>query len=148
MSSNLVETLVGAVVLIVAAGFLIFAYDRSEASVAGGYVLTARFDRVDGVSVGSDVRLSGIKVGSVVGQRIDPDTYQALLTFSVKNAIQLPEDTAVVITSEGLLGGNYLSLQPGGALDMLAPGDEVSETQDAVDLIGLFNKFIYGSSDD
>ncbi len=144
MSSNLVETIVGAVVLLVAIGFLAFAYERSEASVGDGYILKARFERVDGIGIGSDVRLSGIRVGSVVAQKIDPVTFQAVLSFSVENDIRLPVDTAVLITSEGLLGGNYLSIQPGGLEEVLRPGDEIEETQDAVDLIGLLNKFIYG----
>jgi len=147
MSNTVVETLVGAIVLVVATGFLAFAYDRGQGGSTSGYLLDARFERVDGVSIGSDVRLSGIRIGSVVGQRIDPDTFQAVLTFSVADDILLPADTAVVITAEGLLGGNYLAIQPGGMEETLAPGDEVEETQDAVDLIGLFNKFIYGGDD-
>lgn len=148
MSSNIMETLVGAIVLVVAAGFLVFAYDRSGSATGDGYELIARFERVDGLGVGSDVRLSGIKVGSIIDQQIDSQTYQALVRFSVNRDIELPVDTAVIITSEGLLGGNYLAVQPGGALDMLAPGDEIEETQDAVDLIGLINKFLYGNSSD
>ena len=97
--------------------------------------------------MGADVRLSGIKVGSVVDSKIDPATYQAIVRFSVTDNVKLPLDTAAAITAEGLLGGTYLSLRPGGSLENLAPGDEISETQDAVDLIGLIGKFMYGDSD-
>lgn len=146
MSSNLVESLIGALVLIIAGWFLVFAYERTDSAVSGGYTLTARFERIDGLGVGADVRLSGIKVGAIVGSELDPKTYQAIVRFSVAENVQLPMDTAAAITSEGLLGGTYLSLRPGGSLENLAPGDEIQETQDAVDLIGLIGKFMYGDS--
>ena len=88
----------------------------------------------------------GIKVGSIVASELDPKTYQAIVRFSVTDEVKLPLDTAAAITSEGLLGGTYLSLRPGGSLENLAPGDEIQETQDAVDLIGLIGKFMYGDS--
>ncbi|WP_374764586.1 outer membrane lipid asymmetry maintenance protein MlaD [Yunchengibacter salinarum] len=146
MSSNLIESVIGALVLVVAGWFLVFAYDQSEASVGNGYTLQARFDKIDGLTMGGDVRLSGIKVGTVVDQRIDPKTYQAVVTFSVRNGIDLPTDTAVAVTSESLLGGKYLAVIPGGMPDMLAPGDEISETQDSVDLMGLIGKFMVSDS--
>jgi phospholipid/cholesterol/gamma-HCH transport system substrate-binding protein len=147
MSSNLVESLIGALVLIIAGWFLVFAYERTDGAVSGGYTLSARFERIDGLGVGADVRLSGIKVGAIVASELDPQTYQAIVRFSVAENVKLPMDTAAAITSEGLLGGTYLSLRPGGSLENLAPGDEIQETQDAVDLIGLIGKFMYGDSD-
>ncbi|WP_262691774.1 outer membrane lipid asymmetry maintenance protein MlaD [Kordiimonas aestuarii] len=147
MSSNLVESLIGALVLVIAGWFLVFAYERTDGAVSSGYTLQARFDRIDGLGVGADVRLSGIKVGSIVNSELDPKTYQAIVHFSVAEHVKLPLDTAAAITSEGLLGGTYLSLRPGGSLENLEPGDEISETQDAVDLIGLIGKFMYGDSD-
>ena len=148
MSNNMFESLIGAIVLLVAGWFLVFAYERGEASVAQGYELVARFDRVDGLSIGSDVRLAGIKVGTITKQTLDPVSFQALVSFSVNSDYELPVDTAVAITSEGLLGGSYLAILPGGMDEMLLPGDEISETQDAVDLIGLISRFAYGSGDD
>lgn len=147
MSSNLVESLIGALVLVIAGWFLVFAYERTDGAVAGGYTLTARFERIDGLGVGADVRLSGIKVGAIVGSELDPQTYQAIVRFSVAENVKLPMDTAAAITSEGLLGGTYLSLRPGGSLENLEPGDEIQETQDAIDLLGLIGKFMYGDSD-
>ncbi len=146
MSSNLVESLIGALVLLVAGWFLVFAYERTDMGAGDGYTLTARFDRIDGIGIGSDVRMAGIKVGTVVSSELDPYTYQAVVTLSVEDEVQLPSDTAIAITAEGLLGGTYMNLLPGGMEDMLADGDEISETQDAVDLLGLIGKFIY--SDD
>ncbi|TNE62038.1 MAG: outer membrane lipid asymmetry maintenance protein MlaD [Alphaproteobacteria bacterium] len=147
MSSNLVESLIGALVLAIAGWFLVFAYDRTDGGVSGGYVLQARFDQIDGIGVGSDVRLAGIKVGTVVSSELDNKTYQAIIRFSVKSDIELPVDTAAAVSQEGLLGGKYLTLIPGGMDDMLADGDEVSETQDALDLLGLIGKFATGGSD-
>lgn len=148
MSSNLVESLIGAVVLLVAGWFLVFAYERTEMGAGGGYRLSARFDRIDGIGVGSDVRLAGIKVGTVVDSRLDPVSYQAIVTFSVSDDIELPTDTAAAITAEGLLGGTYMNLLPGGMDEVLLDGDEIEETQDAVDLLGLLNKFIYSDEGD
>ncbi|WP_308909805.1 outer membrane lipid asymmetry maintenance protein MlaD [Pseudokordiimonas caeni] len=147
MTSNWIETIVGAAVLVVAGWFLIFAYGRTEGGMTGGYELSARFNKVSGLTIGSDVRLSGIKVGAVKSQKIDPDTYQAIVTFSVTRDVTLPEDSAAAITAEGLLGGNYLALIPGGSDEMLEDGDEIAETQDAVDLMGLIGKFMYSGDD-
>lgn len=146
MSSNLVESLIGAVVLLVAGWFLVFAYERTDMASGDGYTLSARFDRIDGLGLGSDVRMAGIKVGSVVDTKLDPISFQAIITISIDRAIELPVDTAAAITSEGLLGGNYLNLLPGGMEEVLLDGDEISETQDSVDFLGLLSKFIYSDS--
>lgn len=147
MSSNLVESLIGALVLVIAGWFLVFAYERTDGAVNGGYTLVARFDQVDGIGVGSDVRLAGIKVGAVVSSELDRQTFQAVLRFSVEGGIALPVDTAAAITQEGLLGGRYLSLLPGGMEEVLADGDEIEETQSSLDLLGLIGKFATGSDD-
>lgn len=148
MSSNLVESLIGAIVLLVAGWFLVFAYEHTDMASSDGYTLLARFDRIDGLGVGSDVRMAGIKVGTIVENKLDPQTYQAIVKFSVNADVKLPIDTAAIITAEGLLGGTYMNLSPGGMEETLLDGDEVSETQDAVDLLGLIGKFIYGGGDD
>ncbi len=147
MSSNLVESLIGAIVLFVAGWFLVFAYERTAVGNASGYTLEAYFDRVDGLNVGSDVRMSGIKVGTIVKQELNPETFQAVVSFTVQSKVKLPTDTAAAITSEGLLGGSYLSLLPGGMEEYLVDGDIIEETQDAVDLVGMIGKFMYGSND-
>ncbi len=148
MSGNLVESIIGAVVLVVATWFLVFAYERTNSGSVDGYVLSARFERIDGIGVGSDVRIAGIKVGSVVESELDATSYQAIIKFSVTGDVQLPLDTAAAISSEGLLGGSYLSLLPGGDEEMLVSGDEIEETQDAIDLLGLIGKFTTGSNDE
>ncbi|RIK93145.1 MAG: outer membrane lipid asymmetry maintenance protein MlaD [Proteobacteria bacterium] len=141
MRHNLVETLMGAVVLAAAGFFLAFAYTNADIRAINGYELRARFERIDGLPLGADVRLSGIKVGSVVGQELDKNTYQAIVRLSIDPSVRLPEDTFAKITSEGLLGDSYLALSPGASDVMLEPGDEIVDTQGAVDLLGLLSKF-------
>src|SRR5690554_5154037 len=117
MQSNLVETLIGAVVVVIAGVFLFYGYTTSGMRSASGYHVKAEFDRVDGLANGSDVRLSGIKIGTVVGQRIDPDNYQAVVTLSLVPDVKIPDDSSAKITSEGLLGSNYIAVTPGGSPD-------------------------------
>ena len=144
MSRNLVETVLGAVVLAVALGFLAWAYSRSDVGDPGGYTLRARFDRVDGLETGGDVRISGIKVGQVLAQTLDPATYRAEVLFSVREGIELPTDSSAAIVSSGLLGGKYLSLVPGGDDVLLSDGGEITLTQSAVNLEDLIGRYIFG----
>ncbi len=148
MKNNLVEALIGAAVLALAAGFFLFTYTQTEFGKVAGYELSARFNRVDGLVVGSDVRMSGIRVGSVVSQSLDLDTFEAIVNISIDPTITLPTDTMAQITSEGLLGGHYLTLVPGGMDEMLEAGDEIEFTQGSVDLFGLLSKAIYSVADD
>lgn len=148
MTRNLLETLLGAVVLIVAVGFLAFAYNTSQVQQSGGYELIARFDKVDGLEPGSDVRISGIKVGTVLNQTLDPETYRAEVRFTLREDIQLPADTSAAVVSNGLLGGKYLALVPGGDIEMLEPGGEVTLTQSAVNLEDLIGHMIFSQGGD
>jgi phospholipid/cholesterol/gamma-HCH transport system substrate-binding protein len=144
MTRNLLETLLGALVLIVAIVFLGFAYSASQLGDETGYELIARFDRVDGLQRGNDVRIGGIKVGTVVAQDLDPETYRARVHFTVREDVEVPADSSVAVASDGLLGGKYLSLVPGGDIEMLEAGDEVLLTQSAINLEDLIGHFIYG----
>lgn len=145
MTSNLVETLMGAVVLIVAALFLGFAYSSTNMSPVGGYEVTAKFDRVDGLNTGSDVKISGIKVGTVLSEKLDPDTFLAVVTLSLQNNVKLPTDTVAQVSSEGLLGGNFMSLVPGSSDKNIPPGGEIKYTQAPVNLMQLLGKFIFNT---
>ena len=148
MGANIVETVIGAVVIAFATIFLVFAYQTADiGAVDGGLELTAKFDRIDGLQIGSDVRMSGIKVGTVIEQEIDPQTYLAIVTMSLRKGIAIPEDTAAKIASESLLGGNYLSLEPGGAEDMLDDGGEITFTQGSVNLMDLIGQAIFSAAD-
>ncbi len=146
MGNNIVETLIGAVVLVIAVFFVIFAYTSTGVGPTTGYELSARFTRVDGLSVGSDVRMSGIKVGTVVEQSLDRETFDALVIFNVKDDVKVPDDTAVKITSDGLLGDSYVSLEPGGSETYLAAGEELTITQGAVNLMDLIAQAVFGSA--
>jgi len=140
---SIADVLTGAVVLLVAASFLGYAVAHSGRSAASGYTLYARFEHIDGLGVGADVRLAGVKVGSVNDERIDPQSFQAVVGLSVRHDIRLPKDSAAIITSESLLGGKYLSLQPGGDEALLQPGQSITITQSSVSLEELLGKFIF-----
>lgn len=148
MNGNLVETLIGALVLLVAGFFLAFAYSSGGvgSSRVSGYELQARFNRADGLVVGGDVRLSGIKIGTVTKQALDPKTFDAIVTFTVDSRYQLPEDSAVKIASEGLLGGNFISVEPGGSNAALKPGSEIKYTQGSVNLMDLIGQAIFSAT--
>lgn len=142
---NLVEVLAGALVLLLAGGFLAYAVSNAGGggSSGGGYLLHARFDRVDGLEVGADVRVAGVKVGTVTAERIDPVTYLAWVTLRIDKAIRLPTDTSAEIATGSLLGSEYLSLSPGGSDKLLAPGQTITITQGAISLEELLGKFIF-----
>ena len=148
MAYERAEVLAGAAVLAVAIGFGIYATQgtgllRGEES----YPLQASFRSIEGISLGSDVRLAGVKVGTVTGLRLNPETFFADATISLRNDIQLPVDSAILVSSEGLLGGNFIEILPGGSPDNLGPGDEIEDTQGAVSLITLLLKFVTGGDD-
>ena len=147
MGRNLVETLMGAVVLAVAGYFMVFAYTSTNVRAVRGYEVIAKFERVDGVATGTDVKISGIKVGTLVDQRLDPETFLAVLRISLDNSVKLPEDTVAQISSEGLLGSNFVALVPGGADKIIPPGGEIKYTQAPVNLVQMLGKFIFNAAD-
>ncbi|MCB2081231.1 MAG: outer membrane lipid asymmetry maintenance protein MlaD, partial [Rickettsiales bacterium] len=136
------------VVLVVAAGFLMLVYKLGNVQSDNGYHVTAKFERVDGLVLGSDVRVSGLKVGSVTSLEIDPKTYQAVATFAIKDSISLPKDSTAEVVSEGLLGGKYVALVPGGDDTLLKEGDQIAFTQSSVNIEQLIGKFVFGSAED
>lgn len=148
MRNSVVETMMGAVVLLITVGFLYFAFSNAGVGSVGGATYYANFDKIDGLTNGGEVKISGIKVGSIVGSRLDKTTYEAVVEINIDSSIQLPEDTFAKITSEGLLGGNYLVLDPGGSDVMLENGDTIIETQGAVDLLGLLSTFAGSSAEE
>ena len=145
MAENLAEVLAGAAVLAVAAGFAVYAAQGVGLTrTADSYPLTASFRSAEGITVGSDVRLAGVKVGTITALALNPTTFFADATVAVQNDVLLPTDSAILISSEGLLGGNYVELVPGGALENLPPGAEIEDTQGSVSLITLLMKFVGG----
>ncbi len=137
------EILAGGIVLAIAFGFMAYAVAHSGRSTGAGYTLQARFDHIDGLSIGGDVRIAGVKVGMVTDERIDPKSFSAIVAMTIRNEIQLPKDTAAEITSESLLGGKYISLSPGGDNTSLKPGQTITITQSSVSLEQLLGKFIF-----
>lgn len=149
MSENRAEILTGAVVLVAAIGFAAYAgLGGGLKSSSGEYPLKASFRSAQGVTVGTDVRLAGVKVGSVTGLTLNPKTFFADVTLAVKDGVELPDDSAVLVQTEGLLGGTFIELQPGGSPDNFAAGDEIEDTQGAVSVISLLAKFAGGGSGD
>jgi phospholipid/cholesterol/gamma-HCH transport system substrate-binding protein len=140
------EIVTGAAVLFIAGGFLVFAAAHSGRSATSGYDLHAQFDHVDGLNSGADVRIAGVKVGSVVAMTIDQKSFLASVTLTVRSDIHLPSDTAAEIVSESLLGGKYVSLSPGGASTDIAPGGTLTITQSSVSLEQLLGKFIFSAA--
>lgn len=147
MQRNVLETIMGAVVLAAAAAFLYVIYSGSGIREdRGGYTLTVRFDRGGSVLPGTDVRMSGVKIGAVTEQDFDAEMYQAVVKINVRSDIKLPTDTSAIITSDGLLGNYYIKLEPGAADEILADGGEITYAQGALDLVELINKFVVGGS--
>ena len=143
LKENWLEALVGLLVIAVAAWFVTYAYARTSGNVgSGSYELTARFPNASGVSEGTDVRVSGLKIGTVTGLKLDPKTFQAIARFSLDSAVRLPSDSTAAITSQGILGGSYISLVPGGDTQMLKAGAEITDTQGSTDLMGLIGSYI------
>ena len=143
MKRSAIETVLGAVVLVVAAVFMVLAYQTTDLKPQSGYELIGKFYAVDGLTVGSDVRIGGVKVGAVVDQYVDSDLYQAVVRISVKDGIKVPEDSVASVSSSGLLGGKYLKLDPGNASTLLKDGDEIKQTKDVVALEELLGKVIF-----
>ena len=146
MKENLSEVIVGAVVLVAAGAFLAYAGQATGFSRGGDRVdLVASFRSVEGITPGSDVRMAGVKIGTVTALALDPESFRARTTLSLDADIPIPDDSSAVIASEGLLGGAFVEIRPGGALTVLAPGAEIIDTQGAVSLLDLLITYIGGS---
>lgn len=148
MKRNVIETVLGGVVLIVAGLFLAFAYSSTDIGPVTGYTVTARFNAVDGLTVGSDVRVGGVKVGSVAAQTIDMEEFRAVVTMVIRPDVRLPEDSTATVSSEGLLGGKYIRIDPGASKTLLADNSELTDTRDIVSLEELLGKVIFLVTDE
>ena len=143
MQRNVIETVMGAVVLLVAIAFVVFAFRSSGLSTPGGYQVTAQFDDASGLSVGTDVRMAGVKVGTVSDQRLDPETFLALVTLDIESSIQLPSDSSARIIPDGLLGGNFIAIEPGAEEDNIEDGGRIEFTQGAINVVDLIGRFVF-----
>ena len=148
MNKNMIETLTGAFVLIIATWFLMFFMNQNiGVSVANDhYILTAKFEQADGIAVGTPVRIGGVKVGVVTGQDLDPKTYWAILKISIDKKVKIPTDSTAKISSEGLVGGKYLAIVPGADDNMITANGEILYTQSSISLETLISKMVFSSS--
>jgi phospholipid/cholesterol/gamma-HCH transport system substrate-binding protein len=143
---NIVETIVGGLVLLVAGLFVFYAFAKSDRGAPNGYEIIGRFDRIDGLKRGADVTVSGVKVGAVTGFELDRKTYEAIVRMMISANLDLPADTHAKIVSESLLGGMVIILEPGSDKTMLKAGGEIAKTQGAIPLSELIAKFMFGST--
>ena len=143
---HLFETITGFIVLAAAGFFLWYSYDRGH--IGGfnddGYNVSASFGEIGSISAGADVRVGGVKVGTVTGVALDESSYRPVINMQLRNDITLPDDSSAAIVSDGLLGGKYLAVTPGMSDDVITPGGSIEFTQDAVSLEALIGKFAFG----
>lgn len=147
MHRNIIETVMGGVVLLVAIVFVVFAFRSSEVRTTAGYTVIAAFDDASGINAGTDVRLAGVKIGTVAEQTLDPATFFAIITLNIDEAVKLPTDTSARIIPDGLLGGNYVALEPGGADENIPPGGKLEFTQGSINVVDLLGRFIFSVAD-
>lgn len=147
MGRSMFETIMGALVLIVAMGFMFFAYQGSNLRPVEGYPLKAKFTTVAGVGLGTDVRIGGIKVGVISDMTLDTNTYEAVLTLQMKEGIKLPSDSTAAVVSDGLLGSKYIKIDPGAEEKMIEANGSITHTQSSVNLEELIGKMAFGSAD-
>lgn len=147
MRRNTLEIIMGAIVLMAAVGFVLLVYEAADLKGTDGYEIVAEFGSTGGLSAGDDVRISGIKVGRIVRQELNPVTYAAQIFISLDPAITLSSDTSARITAASLLGGNYLELMPGADETILSAGDVIYDTRDPVSLTDLLGKAVFSSGD-
>ena len=139
MNRNVLETVMGAVVLVVALIFLAFAYSSAGIRTISGYDVTAKFDHIDGIKAGSDVRISGIKVGTVTATRLDPKTFQATVRMTINADYKLPVDTIATVGSSSLLGDNLMTLVPGNDDKEIEAGGEIKQTVSPTSIMDIIS---------
>ena len=147
MQRNVIETVMGGVVLIVAAMFVGIAFRSGTATTPAGYQVTAEFDDASGLGPGSEVRMSGVKIGTVQGLELDSETYFAVVTLNISESIGLPHDTSARIIADGLLGSNFIALEPGGDEEMIPSGGEITFTQGSINVVDLLGRFIFSAAE-
>lgn len=148
MSRNTIETVMGAVVLLVAGVFLWLAYSVTDIKSSDGIVVNAEFGAIGSLNVGDDVRISGIRVGKVIETELNTKTFGAMVTLSLDDRISLPSDSAARIAASSLLGGSYVDIIPGFEEEYIADGDTIYDTRDPVSLTDLLGKAVFSAGGD
>ena len=146
MKNSTVETLIGAAVIFIAAAFFFFAYQTSgKGHASGAYRVSAEFDNAEGVSVGTDVRVAGVKIGSVVDFTLNPENFQANVVMELDPKVKLTDDATAKVSAEGLLGSKFIALEQGGSEALLADGGVISNTQGAGDIWALISQAMFAN---
>ncbi|MDD2877915.1 MAG: outer membrane lipid asymmetry maintenance protein MlaD [Acidiphilium sp.] len=146
MQRRVSEIIAGLAVIVIAVAFLAFAFSRTHTQASGGYILHAQFGDIGPLKVGSPVKIAGVTVGQVTKTDLDPQTYAAVVDFSVDPKVQVPKDSSAAIESASLLGGDYLSIAPGGDDAMLKQGGAIVVTQSAINIESLLGKFVFSAA--
>lgn len=144
MADSAAETLIGAAVLVVAGGFIFYGAQHADLGGGAAYEVSAKFRKAEGLAIGGDVRISGVKVGAIRAVQLDPASYQAEVRMTIRDDIRIPDDSAATIASEGLLGGAHIAIQPGGSDFFVEPGGQITITQSSVSLMDLIGRAITG----
>ncbi len=147
MNKRPVETIMGIVVIVIAALFMFFAYRVSDLQVVKGYTVSAHFLKVGGLTIGSDVRINGIKVGTVISQKLNPEDYVAEIKMSLSPDLKLPKDSTAVIAGAGLMGDKFIKIEPGKDTEILSDGDELTHTKDFKTLEDMVGEIIFMVTD-
>lgn len=147
MRRNIIETIMGGIVILVAVFFVVFAFNSSGVGTVDGYRVTAEFDDATGLAPGTDVRMAGVKIGTVVEQSLNTQTFFAQVVLEIDEDIQLPGGTSARIISDGLLGGNFVSLTPGGDDNNIPAGGEIEYTQGSINVVDLLGRFVFSAAE-
>jgi len=142
-NNNYFDFIIGTFVILCAGLFFLNSFKSTKVSNSDGYFLIAKFDNINGISGGSDVKISGVKIGTVIDQFIDEKTFRATIKFSINDKIKLPSDSSAKIVSDGLLGSKFLEINPGSQDDLLNEGDELIFTQSSVNFEDLLARFMF-----
>ena len=136
------EILVGALVMLIAYGFVHFSYSSSKVKTAQGYPINLRFHKIGTIKDGAEVKVAGVTVGRVARMSLDRDSYEVVMQVTVQDNLKLPKDTKAAITTDGLLGNKYVKIEPGQSKDMLKPGEYIAQTKDALSIEDLVTKIV------
>ncbi len=146
MQSRFSEIIAGLAVLVAVAAFLVFAFSRTHTRTSDGYMLHAQFGSIGPLKVGSPVKIAGVTVGKVAATTLNKTTYAAIVDFDIDPGVKIPKDSSAAIESASLLGGDYLSIAPGGSDTMLKPGGAIVVTQSAINIESLLGKFVFSAA--
>jgi phospholipid/cholesterol/gamma-HCH transport system substrate-binding protein len=140
--SNAAEVITGAIAIVVAVALLGLIYLHNGSSSLSGYEITAKIDKADGLGVGTDVRLAGIKIGSVTSFSLDPNNFLVTVHMNIHDDVKIPTDSSLAVSQSSILGSQYIVIQPGGDSTNIQPGGTVSNATGSIDLLGLINRMM------